>query len=174
MIPPLCFVIMPFGRKPDSAGSVVDFDAVYRQLIVPAVTKAGLEPIRADEEAAGGIIQKPMFERLLLCDYAVADLTTANANVFYELGVRHTARPATTLTIFAKNQPIPFDVNFLRSMPYDLGRKNAFGETEARALREAVSAKLQDLRALAIQEAPVDSPLFDLLKEWEPGNIARL
>ena len=48
---------------------------------------AGLEPLRADEEQAGGISHKPMFERLVLCDYAVADLTAANANVFYELGV---------------------------------------------------------------------------------------
>jgi len=34
-----------------------------------------------------------MFERLILCEYAVADLTTANANVFYELGIRHAIRP---------------------------------------------------------------------------------
>lgn len=172
---PLCFVVMPFGQKPDPAGgAAIDFDRIYKTALAPAIEEADMEPIRADEERTGGIIHKPMFERLLLCDYAVADLTTANANVFYELGVRHTARPATTLTIFAKNQPIPFDVNFLRSMPYDLGKNNAFGETEAQALRDAVSAKLQDLRALAIQQAPVDSPLFDLLKEWEPGNIARL
>ena len=172
---PLCFVVMPFGQKPDPAGgAAIDFDRIYTTALAPAIEDADMEPIRADEERTGGIIHKPMFERLLLCDYALADLTTANANVFYELGVRHTARPATTLTIFAKNQPIPFDVNFLRSMPYDLGENNAFGETEAQALREAVSTKLQDLRALAIQQTPVDSPLFDLLKEWEPGNIARL
>jgi hypothetical protein len=172
---PLCFVLMPFGQKPDPAGgAAIDFDRIYTTALAPAIKDADMEPIRAEEERTGGIIHKPMFERLLLCDYAVADLTTANANVFYELGVRHTARPATTLTIFAKNQPIPFDVNFLRSMPYDLGEKNAFGDTEAQALREAVSTKLKDLRALAIQQAPVDSPLFDLLKEWEPGNIARL
>jgi hypothetical protein len=30
-----------------------------------------------------------MFERVVLCEYAAADLTTANADVFYELGVRH-------------------------------------------------------------------------------------
>lgn len=172
---PLCFVVMPFGQKLDPAGgAAIDFDRIYTTALAPAIVDADMEPIRADEERTGGIIHKPMFERLLLCDYALADLTTANANVFYELGVRHTARPATTLTIFAKNQPIPFDVNFLRSMPYDLGENNAFGETEAQALREAVSTKLQDLRALAIQQAPVDSPLFDLLKEWKPGNIARL
>ncbi len=75
----------------------------------------------------------------------------SNANVFYELGVRHTARPATTLTIFATHQKIPFDVNFLRSMPYDLGENNAFGDVEAKALREAVTAKLEDLRELAVR-----------------------
>ena len=133
-----------------------------------------MEPIRADAERTGGIIHKRMFEQLILCDYALADLTTANANVFYELGVRYTARPSTTLTIFAKQQPIPFDVNFLRSMPYDLGEHNAFGRLEATALRDAVAARLQDLRQLAVQEAPVDSPLFDLLREWQPGPLARL
>ena len=137
---PLCFVVMPFGRKADPAGGAeINFDRVYEVALAPGIEAARMEPIRADEERTGGIIHKPMFERLLLCDYAVADLTTANANVFYELGVRHTARPATTLTIFAKHQPIPFDVNHLRSLPYDLGEKNAFGDKEAKALREAGS-----------------------------------
>jgi len=171
----LCFVVMPFGQKPDPAGgALIDFDRIYKNALAPAIEAAGMEPIRADEERTGGIIHKPMFERLLLCDYAVADLTTANANVFYELGVRHTARPATTLTIFARHQPIPFDVNFLRSLPYDLGPNNAFGDAEAGALRDAVAAKLRDLRDLAIKQAPVDSPVFHLLKEWKPGEIARL
>jgi hypothetical protein len=50
----LCFVLMPFGRKPDANGRVVDFDAVYLEVIRPAVEDAGLEPIRADEETQGG------------------------------------------------------------------------------------------------------------------------
>ena len=172
---PLCFVLMPFGQKPDPAGGpAIDFDRIYREALAPAIEAAEMESIRADEERTGGIIHKPMFERLLLCEYAVADLTTANANVFYELGVRHTARPATTLTIFAMHQPMPFDVNFLRSMPYDLGEHNGFGEAEARALREAVTARLKDLRTLAVEQAPVDSPLFDLLKGWEPSDLSHL
>src|SRR5215813_10610956 len=76
---PLCFVLMPFGKKPGAGAAVIDFDAVYGELIKPAVEAAGLVPLRADEEQAGGIIYKPMFERLILCEYAVADLTTANA-----------------------------------------------------------------------------------------------
>ncbi len=90
---PLCFVLMPFGKKPDGSGRSIDFDAVYANVIAPAIEAADLEPLRADEEQSGGIIHKAMFERLLLCEYAVADLTTANPNVFYELGVRHALRP---------------------------------------------------------------------------------
>jgi hypothetical protein len=165
---------MPFGQKPDPTGrGTIDFDRIYHEALEPAITASEMEPVRADVERTGGIIHKPMFERLLLCDYAIADLTTANANVFYELGVRHTARPATTLTIFAKHQPIPFDVNFLRSMPYDLGAHNEFGENEAQMLREAVMQKLRDLRDSTIQQAPVDSPLFQLLSGWQP-DIAHI
>jgi hypothetical protein len=90
---PLCFVLMPFGEKRDITGALINFDSIYNELIAPSVEQAGLEPLRADEEVTGGIIHKPMFERLILCEYAVADLTTANANVFYELGVRHAVRP---------------------------------------------------------------------------------
>ena len=91
---PLCFVLMPFGKKNISAGQTVDFDAIYSTLIQPAIAAAGMEPLRADEEAVGGMIHKPMYERLILCDFAVADLTGANANVFYELGLRHGVRGA--------------------------------------------------------------------------------
>ena len=86
---PLCFVLMPFGKKSDQGGFIIDFDSVYKELINPAIKSAELDPIRADEEIVGGIIHKPMFERLVLCEFAVADLTDANANVFYELGVCH-------------------------------------------------------------------------------------
>ena len=171
---PLCFVVMPFGLKPDPGGrSDIDFDKIYRDAIKPGIMDCGMEPIRADEERTGGIIHKPMFERLLLCDYVLADLTAANPNVFYELGVRHTARPATTLTIFAKQQIIPFDVNFLRSMPYDLGEDNAFGDDEAQQLRKAVTIKLNDLKNLASKEV-VDSPLFQLITDWKPADIAHI
>src|SRR6516162_2590001 len=118
MTKPLCFVLMPFGRKPDADGRIIDFDAVYEQFIKPAIEAAELESIRADEERVGGIIHKPMFERLILCEFAVADLTTANANVFYELGVRHAVRPASTVLLFSGNSRLPFDVDLLRALPY--------------------------------------------------------
>src|SRR5690606_39519230 len=80
--------------------------------------EANMQAIRADQENVDGIIHKPMYERLILSDYAIADLTTANANVFYELGVRHSVKPFTTISLFAMGSVLPFDVNFLRGMPY--------------------------------------------------------
>jgi hypothetical protein len=155
---PLCFVLMPFGRKPGSGGAIVDFDAVYAELIKPAIDAAELAPLRADEEQAGGIIHKPMFERLILCEYAIADLTTANANVFYELGVRHAVKPATTLLLFAADGTrLPFDVAPLRSLPYRLG---VDGRPAAAAADGASLAKLLK----AAKAADVDSPVYQLVE----------
>jgi hypothetical protein len=169
---PLCFVLMPFGAKPDPTGRPnIDFNRIYDNAIKPAIVAAGMVPIRADEEKTGGIIHKPMFERLLLCEYAVADLTTANANVFYELGVRHASVPRTTQPIFAKHQPIPFDVNYLRALPYDLGDNNQFGDTEAADLCDALTQRLKDLRRSAVEHGGADSPIFQLFAEWAPGKL---
>jgi tetratricopeptide (TPR) repeat protein len=172
---PLCFVLMPFGKKPDpTGGEPIDFDHIYETAIRRALDDAGLEAIRADEERTGGIIHKAMFERLLLCDYALADLTCANANVFYELGVRHAVRPATTLVIFGKGHVPPFDVSYVRGMPYDLGPGNGFGEDRASALRDALAKRLNELRELAGGRGFTDSPLFQLLTDYGPPDIARL
>lgn len=155
---PLCFVLMPFGKKPTTAGSVVEFDAVYKDLIAPAIEEAGLEPLRADEEMTGGIIHKPMFERLILCEYAVADLTTANANVFYELGLRHAIRPYSTVLLFAEGgSQLPFDVAPLRAMPYPL--------TPAGIPADVVTTKAALTgRLVEAKNAATDSPIFQLVE----------
>ena len=172
---PLCFVLMPFGVKKDPASGLdIDFDAIYELGIRPGVEAAGMEPIRADEERTGGIIHKPMFERLMLCDYAVADLTTANANVFYELGVRHAVRASTTLAIYADNQKIPFDLSFLRAMPYALGEGGRFGAAQALALKAGVRGRLGGLRDLQSRGEVKDSPIFQLLQDYGQPDIARL
>lgn len=154
---PLCFVLMPFGRKSDDQGNSIDFDRVYQDLIKPAIIAAQLEPIRADEEQVGGIIHKPMFERLILCPFAVADLTLANANVFYELGVRHAVRPHSTVSIFAERTRLPFDVALLRGLPYALQADGTPGHVE-RAIQDLTRA-LQ-----AAKTGADDSPVFQLME----------
>src|SRR6476660_5891692 len=94
---PLCFVLMPVGVKSDASGKLIDFERIYNELIAPAIHVAGLKPLRADEEITGAVIGKPMFERLMLSEYVVADLTTADPSVLYQLGVRHSVRSANTI-----------------------------------------------------------------------------
>lgn len=161
---PLCFVLMPFGVKPDATGTAIDFDAVYRDAIAPSIQAAGLEALRADEEGTGGVIHKAMFERLVLCEYAVADLTTTNPNVFYELGVRHAVRPYTTVLLFARGGRLPFDVQAMRAVPYDIAPNGAL--VDAAGLRDGITRQL-----LAARERRRDSPVYQLVDAMTPPDL---
>src|SRR5260370_7445511 len=158
----VCFVIMPFGRKPGAVGRLIDFDAVHDMIIAPAIAGAGFNGVRADKEMSAGMIHKAMFERLILSEYAIADLTILNANVYYELGVRHAARPQTTVLLSAEASRLPFDVGPLSAMPYSLD--HAGKPDKADADRAALVEKLIYCK---VHDAP-DSPLFTLL----PGFAA--
>lgn len=166
-LPPLCFVVMPFGVKPDGRGGTVDFDSVYEQLLAHGIAEAGLQPLRADQELVGGLIHKPMFERLVLSDYAVADVTTANANVFYELGVRHAVRPYSTVLVGADVGGIPFDLAPDRVLPYrlDPSGRPAHADEDRRALTAALRAA---------RDAATDSPVFQLIDDLPTPQIDRL
>jgi hypothetical protein len=164
----VCFVIMPFGRKPDAAGRSVDFDHIYSEVMAPAVEAAGLDGIRADEEQGAGFIHKLMYERILLSEYAIADLTLLNANVYYELGIRHAARPETTVLTLAQGCPLPFDVGPLRALPYALDENGV--PAEPAAAKTALTQRLMD----AMQHRTMDSPLFQLLEGYAASPIDRL
>jgi MAP3K TRAFs-binding domain len=158
---PLCFVLMPFGQKNTSSGGVVNFDAVYRDLIVPSLEAARLEPIRADEELTSGSINKSLLERLVLSDYVLADLTTSSPNVFFELGVRQTLRPQNTVAIFCEVERIPFDLALWRALPY---RVTSAGTPADVSITQAALVK-------RFREAPEfqdTNPIYEILGKQVP------
>jgi len=166
----VCFVDMPFGKKSDlTSGVEVDFDQIYVLAIEPAILAAGLEPVRGDRERSGGIIHSPMFGRLLLSEFVVADLTLGNPNVFYELGIRHTARPYTTVPLYAPIRALPFDVGLVRAISYTLdGGKLTDASSEK--LRSDLLGRLQDaIRGAAMK----DSPLFQLIPTFPRIELPR-
>lgn len=161
---PVCFVIMPFGKKKYRRKNTIgddlidiDFDRVYKLLIEPAVIAAGMEPVRADNEKVGGIIHKPMFERIILSDYVVADLTGANANVFYELGIRHAVKPYTTVSIYASDSELPFDLRTVRTIPYNFPITD--GSTASDSVKDQISGHLLDAK----HDKTTDSPVYQLV-----------
>jgi hypothetical protein len=154
---PLCFVLMPYHTVRDDDGVRIDFRSVYDRLIVPAITEAGMEPLRADEDPESrGIFQKSMFERLVVCEFALADLSTGNANVYYELGVRHALRPYSTVLIFREGYRLPLDVAHGSAQPYPVGPN---GEPEDVA---GTKSRLVT-RLRAARDARVDSPVHQLI-----------
>ncbi len=114
-----CFVVMPFGEKKDADGVDIDFDDIYRFFFRKAIESLGLECIRCDEIAEAGSIHEKMFEQLYKADVVVVDITSLNANVFYELGVRHTLQKSVTVLIRRKGTTIPFNIQGLQVVEYD-------------------------------------------------------
>lgn len=111
------FVAMPYGTKEE-----IDFNAVFQELIKPALENAGFEVFRADEEMRAGNIRTDMFQELLLADLVVADLSIDNPNVWYELGVRHALRKRGVVQITCRRDQTPFDVLTERSVRYRIAR----------------------------------------------------
>lgn len=163
----MCFIAMPFGTRPAQRGMKIDFDRVH-QFIHGGAEAAGLEAIRADFEPAGGFIHKPMLERLLVAEYVVADLTLANPNVMYEVGVRHGASARATLLLCAEPlvKKLPFDFKPLRMVSYGLAKNGTLSDDSGTKLAEVVRERLQEARS---GHLPVDNPIMQVTA-WRPAG----
>src|SRR5271165_2384137 len=161
---PVCFVIMGFGLKTDLAtGRVLDLDKSYKSIIKPAVIAAGYECIRADEIQHSGVIDVPMYEKLFAADLVVADLSTANLNAIFELGVRHALKPWATVIIAESKFNIPFDANHIVVRHYEhLGPDIGFDE--AMRMQGELTKLINALKSGAAVDSPVYSALPDLQK----------
>ena len=125
-----CFVIMPYGTKKDIDGKDVDFNKVYELMIKEAVKSVGgLDCIRCDDIARPGWIHERMLHHILDDRVAIVDTSTLNANVFYELGVRHALRRSVTVLIHRSGTSWPFNIAGLNSIEY---RTTPTGIAEAR------------------------------------------
>ena len=162
-----CFVVMGFGKKTDfQTGRVLDLNKSYQYMIKPAAEDAGLECVRADEIANAGLIDVPMYRQLLTADVVIADLSTSNANAFYELGVRHALKPYTTITIAESKLIYPFDVSHITIQRYEhMGEDIGYGEV----LR--FRSLLKDAIVKILQRPENDSPVYVFLSGLNPPAI---
>ncbi len=159
-----CFVVMGFGTKTDYAtGRKLDLNKSYRLLIKPVVEEKGLICIRADEIRHSGSIDVPMYKELLKADVVIADLSTANVNAFYELGVRHALRPHTTIVISEDRLAYPFDLNHIKITSYThLGEGIEYEEVER--FRKVLGDTLQAV----LDKKDPDSPVYTFLGGLTP------
>jgi hypothetical protein len=106
-----CFVMMPFA---DPIGGY------YKSIYETAISKAGLRPIRADDEIFGtGKIIDQVWSGISAAKVLVAELTGRNPNVFYELGLAHALEKPVVL-VSSNPQDVPFDLQHIRVIYYDM------------------------------------------------------
>ncbi len=147
-----CFVIMPFSST--ASCSDEEWTLIFEELFKPAVEGSGLDYECRRSKATRGNIVASILQELKENYVVIADLTDRNANVFYELGVRHSLKDRTILV--AQNaDDIPFD---LRAYAYHI--YNWRTEEGKNAFTKRITALLSDIDGNP--DRP-DNPVSDFL-----------
>ena len=130
-----CFVIGPIGKENSDIRK--NADRLFRYIISPTVEKCGYNtPIRADHIPNPGTITSQVIEQLIDSNLVIADLTSGNPNVFYELAVRHVTKKH-CIHVMKSDESIPFDISPNRTVQYSLdleGVENAKNALEDQIL----------------------------------------
>lgn len=119
-----CFVVMAIGDQ-YSNGEIVtprhELKEKYDNLIKEAILKArpNMEVVRADEVSVPGTMSTDIITRIMHSDFVIADVTIANPNVFYELGLRHACKAGTIIIKEKDSKSTPFDISHLRHIEYE-------------------------------------------------------
>ena len=159
------FVVRPFGtkqvlKKPDSPHGqpeviAFNFDRVEDELIRPALESLQLTGGTTGKIFESGEIREDMFSLLLLADVVIADISIHNANVFYELGIRHALKNKTTVLIKCPGfDETPFDILGFRFVTYDKDKP-------ATSISSLI-ASLQDSQLSDRKDSPVFSAIPQL------------
>jgi tetratricopeptide (TPR) repeat protein len=157
-----CFVIMPIGSEKDYE----KYRDIYQGMIKEAVKDADLELqcTRADEISKPGAIIKGIITELYEAEVVIADLSGLNANVFYELGVRHALKGG-TIMITDDIKSLPFDLKPYRVLEYSTDLRGA--HIFKRRLREFLKAVLDDPQV-------ADNPVLDFLPRPELERVEQV
>lgn len=131
----ICFVVMPFGVKAVGHRRIpllgwqrprtTNFDQIYDEIFAPAIAATplpeggNLVPRRTDRDFFSSDISQEMFAYLEYSRMVLTDISSANENVFYELGVRHRSRASGTAIFRQTGAAIPFDINHIKAFPYE-------------------------------------------------------
>jgi tetratricopeptide (TPR) repeat protein len=187
---PHVFVVMPFGTKPGQSDAPatanasvtpaveVNFDEIYERLIKPALHNAKCIPFRADQEPGAGDIRTDMYFELVTADVILADISILNANVFYELGVRHGVAPRGVLMIHGGWSKRPFDVAPDRTFQYDgklFGNSAERNEDWKKRVEQEVSRLGTQIRsALDVDNQTIGSPVYKELVGLRPADWSEI
>jgi tetratricopeptide (TPR) repeat protein len=135
-----CFISMPLGvRKRPYTDQEIDFDMVFEKLIEPAAAEAELTLLRWQTVLSAGapFTQREALRAIIASDVLLADVSTLNPNVMYELGIRHAANRGPTVIVAVAGEPLPFYVSYIPAFFYEAQNPEGARTQLANALRTA-------------------------------------
>lgn len=112
-----CFIISHIGSRDSEERK--DANAKSKHLFRPVLEELKYESKRSDDEATPGFISTQIIKRLIDSKLVIADISFENANVFYELAVRHAIKKPVIVIKKPKQRP-PFDITDIRAIDVDM------------------------------------------------------
>jgi nucleoside 2-deoxyribosyltransferase len=149
---PRCFIIQPF----DSG----KFDKRYKETFAPAITEAGFEPYRVDEDRKADVLITSIEDGIRSAAVCLADITTDNPNVWFELGFAFASnRPVVMVCSTERTGKYPFDIQHRAVTSYKTEAQSDFKKLNDEIVERlrAVAEKGETLQQIAEAEpiAPV-------------------
>jgi nucleoside 2-deoxyribosyltransferase len=99
---PTCFVIQPFDGG--------TFDQRYEDTFEPAIKAAGLTAYRVDRDPAADIPIDQIHAKIAEAAVCLAEITTDNPNVWYELGYAFASGKQVVMICATARERFPFDI----------------------------------------------------------------
>ena len=133
---PTCFVIQPFDQ-----GS--RFDKGYQDAFEPALAEAGLDAYRVDQDPNAEVLIDAIEKGIRRAPICLADVTTDNPNVWFELGFAYAARKSVILICGDERKgALPFDIQHRNVIQYKSESGSDF-EVLKRQITERAKALLE-------------------------------
>jgi len=157
-----CFIICPIGEEDSTIRKFSD--TVLTHIIEPAISEFNYHIVRADKISEAGIITTQIIQHIVESELVIADLSSKNPNVFYELAIRHAIKKP-LIQIITKGDTIPFDVASSRIIQFDVQDLYSVA-----AAKKSISNQLSSIES---GKSEIDNPIsmsFDLKILKESGK----
>lgn len=151
-----CFVICPIGEE--GSETRINSDKLLKYIISPVCEACDIKAKRVDQQNDANSITQTIIESLETADLVIADISGHNPNVFYEMGYRaRTQKPMIHLR--RKGENIPFDVNTIRTLDYDLTDLDSVDEVKDRLKKTIESFHFNEVVEAIAEETVVPEPI---------------
>lgn len=149
-----CFVVSPIGGDGTEIRS--NADKLFKHIIKPVCENCGFDAERVDQLCDADSITQTIVNKLESADLVIADMTGHNPNVFYEMGYRaRTKKPMIHLK--RKGDSLPFDVNTIRTLEYDLTDLDSVEEVKDRLKKTIESFTFSEVTETPEEDTPQDN-----------------